>query len=200
MYHLTRDAYRSTYLDEIERELLASPYMGESPLGPEFVNTHGFSLVFRRTALDSVFAAWPYLRVFLEQAIFPKSNAFYVNPLVLAAQSRVDPHVDCRLVASENVRIIPTLVSVLYVVCDAEMEGGELVLNVGTPQELALKPSRKDLLHFRGNIIHCVREVTRPCSRISVVYEQYNLPEKILLGFPSFRSSRMRISHREYRR
>jgi 2OG-Fe(II) oxygenase superfamily len=142
--------------------------------------------VFRRSKFADVVQEFPYLRAFLESATFPKSNAFYVNPLILTGSSRVDPHVDCRLVVTENVRIIPTLVSILYVRADKGMVGGSLTLNVGPDQEITIDPKANHLIHFRGDLVHSVSEVLGEHTRISVVCEQYNLPEPVLLGFPEF--------------
>ncbi|MFZ5479048.1 MAG: 2OG-Fe(II) oxygenase [Myxococcota bacterium] len=166
--------------------LLTDPHLGKSPLGAEFVNTRGFSIVFRRSALEEVKAHFPYLAEFLTGSMFPASNAFYVNPLVLEGTSRVDTHVDCRLVASQNVRIIPNLVSVLYVEVDPSMLGGDLVLQVEPGRTFAIRPSTNDLLHFLGTLVHSVTPVESPSRRISVVCEQYNLPEEVLEGFPEF--------------
>jgi hypothetical protein len=186
MYHLKHDAFSKEYLDHVERSLLSSPYVGKSPLGPEFVETDGFSIVFRRTALRELINEFEYLREFLEAALFPKSNAFYLNPLIMKSGSRVDAHVDCRLVVTENVRIIPTLVSIFYVNAEEET-GGKLTLNVGTSSELVVCPKSNDLVHFQGNLIHSVSDVSAKDVRISIVCEQYNLPESVLMGFPEYK-------------
>lgn len=186
MFNLEHNAFSKEYRDHVESSLLNSPYLGKSPLGPEFVKTDGFSLVFRRTALQKILSEFDYLNTFLEKALFPKSNAFYLNPLIMKRGSRVDAHVDCRLIESENVRIIPTLVSIFYVNAGDEMAGGKLVLNTGKDSEIIISPKTNDLLHFRGNIIHSVSEVNTKNFRISLVCEQYNLPEEILTGFPEF--------------
>ena len=185
-YHVAQNAFDDDYLSHLATELCKSEYLGASPLGAEFVNTEGFSLVFRRSALLDVCHAFPYLEPYLDEVLFPECNAFYLNPLLLTGSSRVDAHVDCRLVASENTRIIPNLVSVLYVEICPDMAGGNLLLNVGTEHEVCITPETNNLVHFRGSVIHRVSEVKNPHRRISVVCEQYNLPDALLAGFPLF--------------
>lgn len=183
-YHRTAGAFPATYLETLAQGILNADELGPSPLGQEFVNTRGFSLVFRRSRIGDMCDAYPYLSHFLEKAVFPASNAFYVNPLVLHGTSRVAPHVDCRLIKEKNLRIIPNIVSVLYVSVEENMEGGELCLFSGTEDEFSIQPRTNDLIHFRGDIIHSVSEVRTPADRISVVCEQYNLPEEVISSFP----------------
>lgn len=186
MYAVKKHLFTEAYLSELMDKLVSSPYLARSPLGKEFVSTKGFSIVFTRSELQIVLSEFPYLKPFLENVLFDKCNAFYVNPLFLEGGSRVDPHIDCRLVTSENVRIIPNLVSVLYVYVESDIDGGEFILNVGGDNEEPIKPITNHLLYFRGNIIHSVNEVRGSSKRVSLVCEQYNLPESILEAFPSF--------------
>lgn len=186
MYKKIKDALPLATLKESEADFLQSPYLGKSPLGPEFVKTRGFSVVFRRSSLTRVKDSFPFLRAFLETAVFQSSNAFYVNPLLLSHQSRVDTHIDCRLLTEQNIRIIPNLVSILYVKAEAEMQGGELILNAGHEPEITLKLESNDLIHFIGNLVHKVTPVQSASQRICYVCEQYNLPEDALEAFPEF--------------
>lgn len=186
MYAIKKYAFSEEYLSELMQHLISSPYLASSPLGKEFVDTKGFSIVFTRSELDNVLKSFPYLKIFLDTVLFPKCNAFYINPLILCSGSRVDPHVDCRLVVSENARIIPNIVSVLYVHAEPNISGGEIVLNVGGDEETTIKPLTNYLLHFRGNIIHSVREVKGLYKRVSLVCEQYNLTDSVLRGFSNF--------------
>jgi hypothetical protein len=136
--------------------------------------------------VPEVLSEFPYLRDFVETALFPNSNAFYVNPLIMQRGSRVGAHVDCRLIVEQDVRIIPNLVSIYYVSTADDAIGGALTLNVGTDAEVVIRPQQNDLLHFRGDVIHAVSEITSDHVRICVVCEQYNLPESLLATFPDF--------------
>ncbi|MDF1662301.1 MAG: 2OG-Fe(II) oxygenase [Planctomycetota bacterium] len=186
MYKKISAAFSEDYIQSAERRFLESPYLGKSPLGAEFIKTKGFSIVFRRSSLSRVMEQFQFLRVFLEEVVFKSCNAFYVNPLLLSDDSRVDAHVDCRLLPAEDLRIVPNLVSILYVKADPEMIGGELVLNVGHEDELTLKLQSNDLIHFVGDLVHKVTPVQGGVNRICFVCEQYNLPAEALDAFPEY--------------
>lgn len=183
-YRVVRDRFPAAYLRELEAGVLASPYLDASALGTEFVATRGFSIVFRRSAMDEVAGRFPYLRQFLAAAVFPTSNAFYLNPLVLLDGSRVDAHADCRALEGGQGRIIPTLVSVLYVRCPEPSAGGALVFEPGTDREARLQPRPGELVHFRGNLVHAVTALAGAEPRVSIVCEQYNLDASALARFP----------------
>jgi len=188
-YQLTRGAFDRRYLTVVETAVLSSRHLGASPLGGEFVRTWGFSIVFRRSELSRVVSDFPGLGLFFERALLPSCNAFYVNPLVMTRGSRVDPHVDCRLVEAENVRIVPNLVSVFYVRADPRLKGGALKLQLPSGRVLELPPATNELVHFVGSLVHSVGEVLDGGDvhgRISLVCEQYNLEDGLLAGFPAF--------------
>lgn len=187
LYRLMPASVAPELLQSIEDGVVGSPYLGASPLGSEFVATQGFSVVFRRSALAAVRTRFPYLDPFIAAALFASSNAFYINPLLLTEGSRVEPHVDCRVVEAQKIRIIPTLVSVLYVRCPEADAGGTLVFRPGTEDEVRLQPRTGDLLHFRGRLLHAVTPLRARERRLSVVCEQYNLPPEALAGFPELR-------------
>lgn len=178
--NLIDEGQRTALIDEI----LQSDYFGESALGAEFVNTRGFSLVLKRPALEAIGSDFPCLSALLKQVLFEECNAFYINPLVLYGNSRVDAHIDCRVVAPHNTRIIPNLVSVYYPDIDPTMAGGRLVLNTGSDHEAPFTPETGDLIHFLGSVVHHVEAVTQPVRRISIVCEQYNLDDALLDAFP----------------
>lgn len=165
-------------------EVLHSEFFGESALGKEFISTKGFSLVFKRSALNDICQSLPYLSVLLSKVLFEKCNAFYINPLVLYGKSKVEAHIDCRLAMPQNIRIIPNLVSVYYADVSSTMKGGTLVLNSGADNEIAILPKTDDLIHFLGNVIHHVETVETPQRRISIVCEQYNLDDELISEFP----------------
>lgn len=175
-----------TELARLREGILNSEYLGPSPLGKEFVNSKGFSIVFRREWVDMVGRRFPYLRPFLDCALFEACNAFYINPLILEGSSRVDPHVDCRLIGDGDVRLIPNLVSILYVDVPCDVVGGNLVLNVGSESEVVVQPKRNEIIHFLGNLVHAVTELRTSCMRMSVVCEQYNLADDSIVHFPAF--------------
>jgi hypothetical protein len=184
VYKLTRSALEADALTELEEGIVQSPHLGPSPLGAEFVRTEGFSIVFRRQALSRVLGHFPWLERCLGRATFRGTNAFYVNPLVLEVGSRADAHADCRVLVHENVRIVPTLVSVLYVHCPPDLVGGTLHLGVGTEHEVRIQPASGDLVHFKGDVVHSVSEMKAGAARVSIVCEQYNLSDDLLARYP----------------
>jgi predicted 2-oxoglutarate/Fe(II)-dependent dioxygenase YbiX len=158
--------------------------MGKSPLGIEFVDTMGFSVVFRRESIGAVLEILPCLSPYFERTLFDSCNAFYLNPVLMRQRSRVDAHIDCRLISGSNIRIIPNLVSVLYVAVSEDSIGGSLILNVDSEHEIALSPKAGELVHFLGQLVHRVTELETDSKRLSLVCEQYNLSEESLREFP----------------
>jgi hypothetical protein len=173
------DAYRLQLVSSI----LQSNHFGPSALGREFVNTSGFSVVFKRERLETVVSNFPFFAELLEAALFDDSNAFYVNPLVLDENSIVEEHVDCRYIPESGTRILHTLISLYYAEIDEHMEGGDLVF-VTEGRDVTVKPKRNDIVHFVGSARHYVSKIVNPCRRVSVVIEQYNLDGDSLRAFP----------------
>lgn len=176
-------------LDESARQsliegIVQSEFLGDSVLGDEFVRTFGFSLVFRRDGLPALLERFHFMAPLLSAALFEGCNAFYVNPLVLHGDSRVDPHIDCRLITPGDIRIVPNVVSVYYAEVSPHMVGGGLVMNVGAENEVVFVPSSGELVHFLGSTIHRVQPVCSRHRRISVVCEQYHLEGATLERFP----------------
>ncbi|MCY7284473.1 MAG: 2OG-Fe(II) oxygenase, partial [Cyanobacteria bacterium CAN_BIN43] len=93
-YHLHTDALPIAYLSKLQRKILSCPYFAVNNLNRDFVGTKGFSVVFRRSHISTVEQQFPYFQPYLERALQPDCNAFYLNPLLLKTGSRVDPHID----------------------------------------------------------------------------------------------------------
>lgn len=185
IYALSRAGISEREREGILRGIVNSPYFGSSALGPQFVRTDGFSVVFQRSAYDAVVSMFPYLEPVLRVAVFDTCNAFYVNPLVLYRASQVGAHIDCRAINGGAIRIIPNLVSIYYAQIPEDMAGGKLVLNAGTENEVRIAPSTGDLVHFIGTNVHRVESIeTASAPRVCVVCEQYNLDSDGLSNFP----------------
>jgi predicted 2-oxoglutarate/Fe(II)-dependent dioxygenase YbiX len=155
-------------------------------LNRDFIGTKGFSLVFQRSGLGEVEQQFPFFKPYLNIALQPTCNAFYLNPLLLQTGSRVDPHIDRSLRSYCKTIEPPALVSVLYVQVPATLQGGELVLRHNKRQVGQIRPQLNTLLYFQGNLTHSVNEVTSPGTRLSLVCEQYSLSETELLEIPEF--------------
>jgi predicted 2-oxoglutarate/Fe(II)-dependent dioxygenase YbiX len=165
----------------------ASPQFAVNNLNRDFVGTRGFSVVFRREAMARVVAEFGWLQGYVERALRAECNAFYLNPLELAAGSRVDPHVDRSLRSYCKDVATPFVVSVLYVEVPAGMRGGALVLARGKKTLAKVVPAVGALVEFDGDLTHSVERVETAGRRLSVVCEQYLLDERELALVPSYR-------------
>lgn len=165
---------------------MACNYLAVNNLNRDFVGTKGFSVVFRRSHLEKVSQRFPFFRAYLKQALQPDCNAFYLNPLVLGAGSRVDPHVDRSLRSYCKTINPPQIVSVLYVQVPTDMQGGELVLRNRKQQVGQIKPEANKLVYFQGDLTHSVNAVKTLSTRLSLVCEQYSLEESELFDIPDF--------------
>lgn len=172
-YALRSQAFASSYLKYLEQEIITSPYLAESKLSQHFAGTKGFSLVFQRSQIEIVNQQFPFLQSYLQTALIPQCNVFYLNPLVIPAQGCVEPHIDCSIAEYCHQTVIPKMVSVLYVRVPSDMEGGELILTRQRNQVGKIKPQQNTLLYFHGSLTHSVNQVKTSQSRISLVCEQY---------------------------
>lgn len=144
-------------------------------------------MVFTRLHLSAVAAQFPVFMRYLELALQPECNAFYLNPLLLKPGSRVDPHIDRSLRAYCKTIQPPDVVSVLYVSVPSDLEGGELVLRSRQRTVGQIKPQANTLLFFQGDLTHSVNAVHKGGDRLSLVCEQYSLEEKELEAIPGFK-------------
>lgn len=142
--------------------------------------------MFQRTGLAEVEQQFPFFKPYLSRALQPNCNAFYLNPLLLKAGSRVDPHIDRSLRSYCKTIEPPETVSVLYVQVPEGLQGGELVLRCGKQQVGWIKPQVNLLLHFHGELTHSVNAVKTSGDRLSLVCEQYSLDEAELQDIPKF--------------
>lgn len=177
-------AFPERYLIKLREKILACPYLAINNLNRDFIGTKGFSVVFQRSHLPQVELQFPFFRPYLERALEPSCNAFYLNPLILQAGSRVDPHIDRSLRSYCKTIEPPLRVSVLYVEVPMGMEGGELVLRNHRQQVGQIKPQANLLVYFQGNLTHAVNEVKTAGRRLSLVCEQYCLSQIELEEIP----------------
>jgi hypothetical protein len=185
-YRQSPDVFSSRYLSDLRGEILACPYFAVNNLNRDFVGTKGFSVVFQRSHLHHVERQFPFFKPYLEQALEPSCNAFYLNPLLLKQGSRVDPHIDRSLRSYCKTIEPPLLVSVLYVQLPPDLRGGELVLRNHKQQVGVISPKVNTLLCFQGDLTHSVNAVQVPGERLSLVCEQYRLDASELQDIPEF--------------
>lgn len=185
-YRQLSNVFPSNYLNDLFGEVHACPYFTVNNLNRDFVATKGFSVAFQRSGLTEVEQRFPFFKPYLEVALQPNCNAFYLNPLLLKEGSRVDPHIDRSLRSYCKTIEPPAVVSVLYVRVPADMEGGELVLSCQKRRLGQIKPEMNSLLYFQGDLTHSVNAVKTPGVRLSLVCEQYSLSEAELEEIPQF--------------
>ena len=173
-------------LKDLRQNILNSKYLAVNNLNRDFVSTRGYSVVFRRTALEKVLSRFPYFKNYIDLALDPDCNAFYLNPLILTNNSRVDPHIDRSLRSYLKTIDPPALVSVLYVLVPENMEGGELVIANHKKKLGDYKPVENSLLLFQGHLTHSVNPVKASGNRISLVCEQYLLNDEEMEQVPEF--------------
>ncbi|OBQ30719.1 MAG: iron-regulated protein [Aphanizomenon flos-aquae MDT14a] len=185
-YQQHPNAFSLQYLQDLWGEIQACPYFAINNLNRDFINTKGFSVVFQRQGLAEVIQKFPYFKPYLDLALLPNCNAFYLNPLLLKAGSRVDPHIDRSLRSYCKTVEPPAFVSVLYVRVPEDMQGGELVLKLQKRQVGQIKPQTNSLIYFQGDLTHSVNAVITVGNRLSLVCEQYSLSEDELEEIPQF--------------
>ncbi len=165
---------------------MACRYLNINNLNRDFVNTRGFSVVFRRSGQLEVERRFPFFKPYLHTALEPECNAFYLNPLVLKTGSRVDPHIDRSLRSYCKTIAPPAWVSVLYIEVPKDLVGGELVLKSQKYVVGQIRPQTNLLIHFQGDLTHSVKAVTASGNRLSLVCEQYSLTEDELEEIPEW--------------
>ncbi|MGB3514538.1 MAG: 2OG-Fe(II) oxygenase [Microcoleaceae cyanobacterium] len=185
-YNLYPQAFSEAYLSKLQGQILACPYFAVNNMNRDFVETKGFSVVFRRSHLTEVKQHFPYFELYLDRVLQSECNAFYLNPLLLKQGSRVDPHIDRSLRSYCKTITPPDVVSVLYVKVPENLEGGELVLRSNKRQVGKIRPQPSTLLFFQGDLTHSVNAVTSSDIRLSLVCEQYNLDDEQLREIPEF--------------
>ena len=186
-YSQQPNAFSITDLNDLRGGILACSYLAINNLNRDFIGTKGFSVVFQRSELGEVERRFPFFKPYLERALQPSCNAFYLNPLLLKEGSRVDPHIDRSLRSYCKTVEPPVVVSVLYVQVPPNLQGGELVLRRHKQQVGQIKPQVNTLLYFQGDLTHSVNAVKTTGTRLSLVCEQYSLSETVLREIPAFR-------------
>lgn len=188
--HRTPDALPVDATEAIRTAILSSSLLGESNLTEQFSGTYGFSLTFRRESLSEVTARFPAFGPFLEAALLPGCNAFLLNPLLVQDGRGVEAHMDRSMEFYVDGIGCPVAVSVLYVQVSEHLAGGELRVYHRGQRVAALAPRQRSLVMFRGDLMHEVTAVEAgapelSAARISLVVEQYRVPESLLAKVPA---------------
>jgi hypothetical protein len=185
-YQQYPNAFPIAYLNDLRGEILSCPYFTVNNLNRDFIGTKGFSIVFQQSGLATVEQQFPFFKPYLDRALQSNCNAFYLNPLLLTQNSRVDPHIDRSLRSYCKAIAPPAWVSVLYIQIPVNLQGGDLVLRNHRKQVGQIKPKINTLVYFQGDLNHAVTVVQTPGNRLSLVCEQYSLSDTELQEIPIF--------------
>lgn len=185
-FRIQENVFVPRLLRRLKDRILTCPYLSVNNLNRDFVDTRGFSVVFRRTAIPVVLENFPFLNTYLERLLLPDCNAFYLNPLVMKQGSKVDPHIDRSLRSYCKTVEPPVWVSVLYVEVPDSITGGQLLLSHGRKQVGQITPKINKLVYFQGNLTHAVQQLESSALRLSLVCEQYRLMDPELMQVPEF--------------
>jgi hypothetical protein len=187
--HRTPEAFPVATVESIRKAILESPLLGETNLTDQFAGTYGFSISFWREAVPEVKERFPAFSPFLDAALLPGCNVFLLNPLLIQNGRGVAPHLDRSLIFYGDSVGGPVAVSVLYVQVPEPLAGGQLRLYHRGRRVEALTPMQRSLVIFRGDMVHEVASVEAgapalTAARISLVVEQYRVPERIRAAVP----------------
>jgi hypothetical protein len=190
-HHSTPEALSEGAVEAIRSAILGSSLLGETNLSEHFSGTYGFSITFRREGISEVVGRFPAFAPFLETALLPDCNAFILNPLLIQNGRGVEAHIDRSMEFYGAGIGCPVAVSVLYVHVPERLAGGALRLYHRGRRVAALVPTRRSLVTFRGDLVHEVVAVQAGApvlseARVSLVVEQYRVPEAGLAGVPRF--------------
>lgn len=187
-YYCQQDILPIAYIHELNKQILSvsSRYM--------FAST-AFAIAFKRSGFDELKNNFPFLNFYLNHVLKTSCNCFFINALILKQGKEICFHRDYTLSQYTMELTVPNLVSVLYVQIPLDIEGGELLLKLNQNRRVQIKPQENMLIHFRGTLEHSVNQVEKISKpRISLICEQYNLPENKTKKIPNFQI----VSEREY--
>ena len=177
--------------------VLAHPLVSESSLKGAFSATRGFSIAFTARRLPELINKFPFLLDFFTAIQIEKGmkhlyspmaparlfnklaspNAFYFNVLLIPPQAEVHRHVDGTLQPYLDIpNLRPKMVSVLWLQSGG---GGQLELFDGLRKLATVVPEEGSVIHFRGDLGHAVSSVQGKVIRVSMVLEQYVVPNEV---------------------
>lgn len=162
----------------------------------KFNTTVGWLVKFNRDSLES-FRNNPLFQLalpYVDRVLIPEANAFVFNLLVceetrnkIAVHPHFDNTVGLKLKYKSRIDIyLAHQVNVLYTSIPDGVKGGELdVWPFGNDDvedgKVVVRPAENLMVAFRGDAYHKVRGFQSPSkdSRISLVFEQYHIPESM---------------------
>jgi hypothetical protein len=203
-----RHAFSADEMAAWSEALLGSPLVSRSTLAGSFQQTRGFAITFREEGRGTLTSRFPILGRFVDRvlssqeagalasrrrpwqrrATLPRTNAYYVNLLVVGEGGCVGRHTDATLRGPSGVPdAVPVRVSALYLSVPPVARGGLLRLYQGERCIAAVRPRTGALVHFRGDLAHEVTPMTSAGEqlRVSLVLEQYAFAQEALARIPT---------------
>jgi hypothetical protein len=123
----------------------------------------------------------------------PGTNAYIVNTAILDnSNNKTGKHNDIKFHCDDTIEIkdfmgrfiMPVCTTVLYISIPENYTGGNLILKpfASKNNEKVYKPKQGRKLTFRGDMNHCVEPFfcDYTTKRISLVFEQYKIPDKYI--------------------
>jgi hypothetical protein len=197
------DFYTKKECADLLHQINNSGFIVNNPLTDLFKDTTGFVLRFINSShLQQQFQQHnaTFLYNIFTKIKNPKCNAFACNLLIMPARNKETnvlsgiKHNDCTMGINEpyfpNRTYSPKCVSVLYLQTPNEFTEGELELytfmGLSTKPNQIIKPKIGKLVVFRGDLQHSVKsfDTTEDTPRISLVFEQYIIPQQLLPAKP----------------
>ena len=195
-HRIRRNLLEPGEVEALNEAVLQSPYLAGTDLDHGFEQTYGFSILFQETQLERFFGILPSARPYLEKIRNPRSQVFFVNPLVIHEGHGVAPHADKTLMSflpPKQKVPFPTKVSVLYLSLPPHLEGGDLIFHRNALVKARFRPQVNWMVEFPGWLYHEVTPWKQTgwdgrtgLPRVSLVCEQYRLPPALLPSLPEF--------------
>jgi len=180
---------------ELSNYVSKHKYTGKSTLNG-FEKTKGFVVMFSSRHEQKFADTFKPIYEVFKQVRIPGTNAYIFNPVLIEPSSdkierSIDFHYDVSLEeqtkTNEGRNYLPIAVTVIYIELPDTYEGGHLRLSkfgaVDSSGIRRYKPKLGRKFTFRGDALHCVEPIycKNPKSkRISLVFEQYKIPESKL--------------------
>ena len=187
---------------KLSKFLLNHKLMFSNKLSKNFNNSRGIVIKFKENKhLEKQFIDinLKYIYKIFQKIKLKNTNAYIFNVLIIKTNNQnknsnkdeVDYHYDNTLgITYNNKSIMPYQITVLYISLPKKFKNGQLVINNFCCKKIAkiIKPEIGKKIDFRGDSLHKVNKIfsKKKDYRISLVFEQYNLPKEKLKEVPNF--------------
>lgn len=187
---------------KLSKFLLNHKLLTSNKLSESFNNSRGIVIKFKKNEnLEKYFIDnnLKYIYEIFKKIKLKNTNAFIFNVLIIKTENKykdhsnvqVDYHYDDTLdIMYNNKSIMPYQITVIYIHLPKKFKNGELIINSFCCKNVAkiIKPKIGKIINFRGDSLHKVNKIfsKKKDYRISLVFEQYNIPKEKLIDVPNF--------------